>query len=206
MDEITVLNDALLATGNSLLTALNDGSDEWQIASGAFSRAIRDLTSRHNWPFAKATATLVPAADGDNPSIKFGPDASGTAYLLAEDVVHVVTVWLTIAASTKPVPLTEYEIIGRYLCCAYDQGVAIEYVTMPADAAWHPQAAEILTTYVEAGCLRGLNEDFEEAAKREMRAEARLTEARPRVDRQNPVANAYNSSVRRGRYQRRGGL
>lgn len=202
MDKLTVLNRALSATGNNLLTVLNDGTDEWIVANEAFGRAIDDLSSRHNWPFAKATETLVPAAAADNPSIKYS-----VAYLLVPDVIHVVRAYRAIATDTgnRPILFEDYEIIGRYLCCDFDTGISIEYVTMPDDANWHPQVAEILTTYVEAGCLRGLNEDFDEAAKREGKAEARLTEARPRVDRQNPVANAYNSSTRVGRYQRRGG-
>lgn len=200
MDKLTVLNDALAGTGNSTINVLNDGSDEWLIANRAFDRAVRDLASRHNWPFAKATEDLVPADEADNPS-KAG---YAVAYLLPAALFHLVRVFVLASENDDPALLDDYQIIGRYLCTNYDSGLSIEFITTPADAVWHPQAAEILTTYVEVGCLRGLNEDFVEADKREARAEARLLEARPRVSRQNSRENAYNSSVRQARRTRLG--
>lgn len=202
MEKLTVLNDALLATGNNRLNVLNDGTDEWLVANQAFDRAVRDLASRHNWPFGKATADLVPADTDDNPS-----KVHSVAYLLPTDVFHLVRVLVSVDGdSNDPAQLEDYEMIGRYLCSDYDSGLSIEYMTTPADAAWHPQAAEILTTYVEAGCFRGLNEDFVEADKALVRAESRLIEARPRVDRQNPVQNAYNTSIKAARRSRMGGV
>lgn len=198
MDELTILNRALTNTGNQTLTALNEGSDEWLVASSAFEEAIDDLISRHNWPFARIGTTLVVASDEDNPSVRFE-----NAYLLPASVVHVKAVLVSDGAGNN-VPLTDYEIVGRYVCVNGAEGIAIEGIAAPSNANWHPQATKILTMYVEAGCLRGLNEDFAAADNREAMAENRLFEARPRTTRQNPAANAFVSSVARARRGRLG--
>lgn len=188
MDEITVLNRALSNTGNNTLTVLNDGSDEWQVASLAFERAIEDLISRHNWPFAKVALPLVVAADEDNPSVR-----ETNAYKLPTSMIHVRDV--LIASAGQKVRVTDYEIVGRYVCLDTAMGIFVEGYAMPPHENFHPQATEILTLMVEAGCLRGLNEDFTAADHREATAENRLFEARPRVDWQNPAKNAFVSSV-----------
>lgn len=199
MDKLTVLNDALRNTGNSKLSALNDGSDEWVVADGAFGFAIEDLITRHHWPFARETDTLgSPVVAADNPSQRFD-----YAYLLPQDALHLQAVLDT--AYDPPTPTDDYELIGRYICTNISTGIAVEYVVMPADEDWHPQAKAILTFYVEAGCLRGLNEDFAEAERREAKAEARLLEARPRTTAQNPAKDAYVSTIARARRTRRGG-
>jgi hypothetical protein len=82
--------------------------------------------------------------------------------------------------------------------------VSIEFIAEPADTAWHPQAAEILTLMVEAACLRGLNEDYGEARVKDSVVELRLMETRPVVDQQNPARNAFKSSISESRYRRRG--
>jgi hypothetical protein len=193
MDKLVVINRALAATGNNELNVLNDGSAEWQVADRTFGRAVDDLISRHGWPFARVKEDLVPASDDDNPSEQYDH-----AYLLPADMVHVAKVRFDGAA------VTDYEIIGRYLSLDYDTGVTVEGYAMPPDASWHPQAAEILTLYVEAGVLRGLNEDFSAADRREAVAESRLMEARPRVTRENPAQNAYVSTIATARRVRRG--
>lgn len=192
MDELTVLNDALRATGNNELNALNDDTPEWRVASGAYERAIRDLISRHNWPFAQDRWDLAVADSSENPSERFD-----FAFEVPTDVVHVRAVFY------NGVRTGAFEIVGGYLCMDVDSGVTIEAYAMPADRRWHPQATEILTMYVEAGCLRGLNEDFNAADRREAVAEERLLQGRPRVDRQNPAKNAYVSKIALARRTRR---
>lgn len=207
MDALVVMNRALANTGNNLLTELNDGSDEWVAADTAFDEAVDDLITRHNWPFARVTADLVPADPADNPSQRFA-----VAYELPPDALHVRNVLWQGSADRGPVPLLEYELIGRYVCVGrvgsseqFSSGVSLEYIAAPDDAVWHPQATKILTMYVEAGLLRGLNEDFAAADKRELAAEGRLLEARPRQDMQNPAKDAFLSSTAIARRRRRVG-
>jgi len=190
MDKLVILNRALAGTGNTIINVLNDGSDEWLTADMAFDRAIEDLTSRHRWPFASASFT--PAEVATNPSEKYE-----NAWALPPTVFHVKQVYVDGYQTNL------YEIIGRTLCLDATELVTIAYIGMPESSAWHPQAAEILTQMVEVGCLRGLNEDFDEADSRERKLEQRLIEARSTVDMQNPARNQFQSAIRDARRRRR---
>lgn len=193
MDKLTIINNALLTTGNNRINVLNDPSDEYQVANTAFDRAVRFLTARHTWPFAMTNELLVRVPDADNKSRRF----SKNGFLLPPNTLHVKEVYRDTS------PLTDYEIMGTVLSCPYDSEIYASVVKAAPEALWHPMAEEILTIYVEAGCLRGLNEDFSEATKRENRAEALLEEARPHVDQQNPARNMYKSKIAQARRTRR---
>lgn len=193
MDKLTILNNALRATGNNTLNVLNDGTDEYLVANGAFDRAVRFLTARHTWPFATTSDLLERIPNSENKSRRF----SRNAFRLAPNTLHVKEVyWGT-------TPLTDYEIIGNVLSCNYGSEVYAMSVKEAPEERWHPLAEEILTIYVEAGCLRGLNEDFSEATRREQRAEGLLEEARPLNDQQNPARNIYKSKIAAARGRRR---
>jgi len=192
MDKLQILNRALAATGNTIVNVLNDGSDEWMVADMAFDRAIEDLISRHRWPFAAASFT--PSEVATNPSERYE-----NAFALPPTVFHVKSV------NVDGYQTNLYEIIGRTLSLDTDASglVTVAYIGMPESSAWHPQAAEILTQMVEVGCLRGLNEDFDEADSRHRWVESRLIEARSTVDQQNPARNQFQSTIRDARRQRR---
>lgn len=193
MDKLTILNNALRATGNNAVNVINDPSDEYLVANPAFERALRFLTARHSWPFASTIDLLVRVEDVDNKSRRF----SEHGFRLPVNTLHVKEVfWDT-------VPLTDYEIIGDVLSCRLPDSVYANVVKLADTEKLHPMAEEILTLYVEAGCLRGLNEDFSEATRREQKAEALLEEARPHVDQQNPARNMYKSRIRDARRSRR---
>lgn len=193
MDKLTIINNALRATGNNTVNVLNDPSDEYQVANSAFDRAVRFLTARHTWPFATTTELLVRAPDADNKSRRF----SKNGFRLPPNTLHVKEVYLDTQI------FTDYEIMGEILSCPYDSEVYAAVVKAPPEASWHPMAEEVLTRYVEAGCLRGLNEDFSEATKRENSAEGLLMDTRTTVDQQNPARNFYKSKVAAARRSRR---
>jgi len=193
MDKLSILNNALRATGNNTVNVLNDPSEEYQIANGAFERALRVLTARHSWPFASTIEELVRVPDGDNKSRRYRENG----FALPVNTLHVKEVfWDT-------VPLTDYEIIGNVLSCRYDSSVFANVVKQVSEEKIHPMAEEILTLYVEEGCLQGLNEDFAEASRRKNNAELLLQEARPHVDQQNPARNIYKSKIAAARRSRR---
>lgn len=193
MDKLTILNNALRATGNNTVNVLNDPSDEYQVANAAFDRAVRFLTARHTWPFAVTNELLVRAPDTDNKSRRF----SKNGFRLPVNTLHVKEVYLDTQI------MTDYEILGGILSCPYNSEVYATVVQAPPESAWHPMAEEVLTLYVESGCLRGLNEDFTEARARENRAEALLEETRTVVDQQNPARNTYKSKIAAARRTRR---
>jgi hypothetical protein len=193
MEKLEILNNALRATGNNTVNVLNDPSDEYRVANGAFERALRFLTARHSWPFASTIELLVRVPDSDNKSRRYPKNG----FRLPINALHVKEVfWDT-------TPLTDYEIIGDVLSCRYDSAVYVNVVKQTSEEKIHPMAEEILTLFVEAGCLRGLNEDFTEATRREQRAEGLLEETRTHVDQQNPARNVYKSKIAAARTRRR---
>ncbi|TBY41624.1 hypothetical protein E0H54_30845 [Rhizobium leguminosarum bv. viciae] len=193
MDKLTIINNALFATGNETVNVLNDPSDEYRAANAAFDRTVRFLAARHTWPFAMTTELLTRVPDVDNKSRRF----SKNGFQLPPDMFHLKEVYFNTCI------FTDYEIIGDVLSCNYESDVYAAVVKAPADARWHPMAEEVITRYVEAGCLRSLNEDFAEASRREQGAELLLTEARSHVDQQNPARNTYKSRVAEARRSRR---
>lgn len=191
MDELTICNRALGATGNRQLTALHDGTDEAVIVGQAFDRGLEDLISQHNWPFARTSADLV--ATTPNPSQVYA-----YAHALPSDCLHLRAVFVG-GYKTE-----NYEVFGRRVCLDDDSDVSIEYIAEPADADWHPQAAEVLTLMVEAALLRAFNEDFTEATRRDQAVQIKLAQVRPLVNQENGARNAYMSTVAEARYRRRG--
>jgi hypothetical protein len=193
MDKLTILNNALLATGNNTVSVLNDPSDEYRVANAAFERWLRFLTARHTWPFASAIVELVRVPDADNTSRRFGQNG----FRLPPNTLHVKQVYY----DTQP--LTDYEIIGDVLSCRLSDNIFVEAVVQTSEEKLHPMAEEVLTIYVEAGLLRGINEDPVEASRRDQAAEMLLQEARPHVDQQNPARNQYKSKIAAARRTRR---
>lgn len=192
MDKLTVINNAAVNTGNNRLNALNDGSEEWQVADLAFGRSVKFLMARHNWPFAKTIDDMVRLDNAENRSRRYPNNA-----FRVPDFLHLIEIYYNKAITT------DYEVMGTVLSSPYDSLMAAEGVRMPADALWHPMAEEVLTLMVEAGFLRGMNEDFNEAKARERAAEELLFEARPRADQVNPARNMFKSPVRAARTTRR---
>lgn len=193
MEKLVILNNALSATGNNTVNVLNDPSDEYLVANPAFERALRFLTARHSWPFASTIDLLVRAPDSENKSRRYRENG----FRLPQNTLHVKEVyWDT-------TPLTDYEIIGTILSCRYASDVYANVVKQVSEEKLHPMAEEVLTLFVEAGCLRGLNEDFSEAKSREQRAEGLLEETRTHVDQQNPARNIYKSKIAAARRSRR---
>lgn len=193
MDKLTVINNALLNTGNSRVNVLHDPSDEYIVAEVAFDRWVRFLRVRHSWPFSETIEALVRVPDADNTSRTY-PD---NGFRIPSTAFHVKEIYW---GNTL---LTDYEIIGDVLSCNLDSDIYAKVIREQADAKWHPLAEEILTLYVESGCLRGLNEDFKEAERREAKAEGMIGEVRTAVDQQNPARNIYKSSIRDARLRRR---
>jgi hypothetical protein len=193
MDKLSILNNALVATGNDPVNVLNDGSDEYTVANTAFDRWLDFLVARHSWSFATTTELLVRVSDADNKSRRFNQNG----FRLPANTLHVKEVLWDIY------PLTEYEIMGTVLSCNYDSAVYAKVVKPISEELLHPMATEILTLYVESGCYSGLNEDPASARSKKQEAEMLLMETRSHVDQQNPARNTYKSSIRAARQSRR---
>lgn len=157
-DRLQVINDALSETGNNTVSVEFDGSDEWNVASRAYERALPVLVEAfpHNW--ATTTETLSEAES--NPSQAF---ADGNAFRIPTNALNVQTVF---AAGGRALTGGDYEIVNRCIC-TFEESVSALYVRDPGPSQRPPMFNEALTKRVEAGILRGLNEDFDEARRRE---------------------------------------
>jgi hypothetical protein len=196
MDKLTVINNALINTGNARVNILHDPSAEYQVADAAFDRAIKFLISMHAWPFSVTVENLVRVPDAENLSRRF--PQNGFRIPSPPQVLHVKEIYHNNCA------LTEYEIIGFILSSRHSDGISAKVVRELDQANWHPMAEEILTLMVESGCLRGLNEDMTEARVRDQSAKDLIIEARAHLDQQNPARNTYKSKVAMARRTRRG--
>lgn len=181
MDRLTVINDALLNTGNNRVNVEYDGSVEWEVADPSYRRALSFLIPRHTWNFGNKTeplAGLLPTS----PHPEYDK-----AYALPSDCMIVESAWV------DGYPLGEYEILDQKFCCRYETGVLIKYIRAPSPDQWPPLFAELLTMKVEAFLLRGLNEDTDNARRRDAEVESMLAEVRSAQDRQEPPRALFRS-------------
>lgn len=174
MDRITVINDALQNTGNNRVNVEYDGSAEWQAAETAYRRSLAFLIPRHQWNFANTTEPLAGRLPSSPHETFLNAYALPADCLLVENAFH------------DGHPLREFEIVDQKLCCSFDQGLTIKYVREPGPGQWPRLFAELVTMKVESYLLRGLNEDTDNARRRDADVEAMLEEVRSALDRQEP--------------------
>lgn len=180
-DRLSIINDALLGTGNNRLNVEYDGSDAWTVAESAYRRSVGYLTDKHDWKFATRTVPLVGLLPlSPHPLLS-------KAYALPDDCLHVVAVWIGLRGGPGAVPLNRYEIVDDRLCCDHDAGLTIEYVRAPDPTNWPAGFVEICIAKVEAYLLQGLNEDTDNARRRHSDVEDMLAELRTRHDQQTPA-------------------
>lgn len=194
-DKISVINDALVGTGNQPIAVLEDGSDEYAVASSAYERALGVLLNEHGWVHAtKVNANLTPSPTAP------ADDQYDTAYPLPDDLLHLIWVRLDDA-------IPAYDIQGGQIVLRrYNAGtVSIKYVSAdnsdPTEGT--PLFVEALTEYVEAGLYRGLNNDPAQAKSVLAHAEFVAQKARTRSDQQKPKRSLWNSRVAMSRRVRR---
>jgi hypothetical protein len=190
MDFLTIVNRALVATGNNPVT-LNDGTDEWQQAEIHWDRVVDDLLTLHSWPFARSKADLV-ATEGEESEKYDNAHALPAACLLLRAVYR------------EGIKTEAYQVVGRAVYLDAESGVSAEFIGMPEDTFWHKQTIEVLTLMLEAKFYRGLNEDITAAQSRERDVENKLLTVRPIVDAENPPGPTYRGAATEARGRRRG--
>lgn len=196
-DRLSIINDALVNTGNTRVQAEFEDSAEWDVTKTAYDRFLPQLLEAHPWNFATKTEALSQA--GENPSQIYD-----YAYTIPGDAL-----WLVAAYHNGD--LAEYEIVDDKLCCdlpntAYP--LMAKYVRNPGTTALSNLFWEALRKLVESACLRGLNEENSEASRREQEGWQMLRLAASRSDQQAPRRGFLKSGAlaarRGGRYRRRG--
>jgi hypothetical protein len=171
-NKLSVQNDALLNTANNKVTAADANTDnlEYDVSSAGYDRYLPILLERYPWNFATATEALEQREEDDNPGTD--PDNS-FAYDYPDDALHIEALYQGGVA-------IDYEIIDRTIISRFDNSstpIIVKFVRVPdADAIGH-LFWETQRTLVEAACLRGINEDFSEAERREQKAWQMLSPA-----------------------------
>lgn len=204
LGKLEILNSALSQTGDNLINALDDGSDEYLVASPAYERALAAVSEDHGWSWLTAVRTLQPA--GNSPS----DDQYDTAYGLPPDLVHLI--WVRV--NDKP---TIWDLLNNQLVVNAQGGppppspaatpavVTIKGVfSTNSDPTFAtPQVVLALQYFVMAGIYRGLHEDGAEADKMLSLANQILDRAKSRHDMQKPKRAMFNSRMTASRRIRR---
>lgn len=200
LDKLTVINNALIATGNEPVTT-DDGSAQWIAASTAYDRMLPKVLYAHNWTFQTATLQLARIGGSTYP---------GYADIFQKPVncLHLENVWRTDLAVNMPQfsgfgvdgmgvipPALDYKLIGDQIHCVAPNGVTALYlVNSVAAIAANPGFAETLTREVESLLYQGLNEDSSAAQLTKKLAEAEISEARAKADSEMPRRVAFRSA------------
>jgi hypothetical protein len=223
IDKLGVINRALAMTGDNLVAAADNGSDEWNVASPAYDAAIGYVSESHSWGFAKLYVVLQPSP------IPPADPAWDTAYPIPQDCVHIL--WIKINQNPVSSPTfqpdvslpTLYDIMGTPngpVIVVNAQGgppppsppqtpaqISLEYISNAGaltDAqSGTPTLILALQQFVMAGIYRGLHEDPGEGDKVYMGAERMLQMARTRYDQQKPKRQFFNSRMNMARRIRR---
>lgn len=194
MDKLRIIQEALVFTGNDRINALFDGSDEWQVADTGFEAGLKSLVAAGIGPFSSDIVTLQRTGDSEDPNYR-------DAYLIPNTVWHLRGI-----KTSDGYPLSMWRILDGKVLVSLNGSSSIlaEVIKEPeGDANWHAMAEDVLRKRVEVACLRGLNEDFNEARNREREAEKLLIQAQTRGDQQNPPKRGYRSRMTDVRRTRR---
>lgn len=204
LDKLGIVNSSLALTGDSLCATADDGSDEWNVASPAYERALAYMMENHGWVFATLVAILTPAGAAPTDT------QFDTAYALPQDCCHLI--WLRL--DDHP---ALYDILDNQIIINAQGGppppnppvvpgvVTVKYVSFDnADPTRStPTFVLALQTFTMSGIYRGLHEDVAEADKMWMAARQILGEARTRSDQQKPKRALFNSRISPSRRIRR---
>lgn len=192
-DKFTVINRALIDTGNDPLSNLLEDSDIGIACNIAFDRAIDFLTVVHNWPFSRKEATLVDSG------------TTGIVPPWTNIMTYPVSAWhISNVVSSLDGNGQDYKLIKSGILTLTNLNLKCHFVErMDTRLNWHPMATEVMTLLLQASIERGPNGDLEAGAATQQRAEAMLMRATTRVDQQSPPRNGYLTNVAQRRRTRK---
>ncbi|MGL4297110.1 MAG: hypothetical protein ACRCTG_15465 [Aestuariivirga sp.] len=191
-DKLSIINTALIRTGNNQVVAEGEATPEWIVASDAYETELPLVLAEHNWGMATALTTLERV--GASPDDKWLYQ-----YRKPVDCLHLISV---LTSEDRPVDfdiLDNSVITDATVCRA-------KYVRMPTPEAWPPGFIEVLRMRIMSHLYRGLNEDPVEAQRMMGNAVAKMDEVRSRVDQEKPKRAVMKSRLLQARLHRRTGF
>lgn len=198
-DRLSLINSALIRTGNNPCGTEDDGSDEWLVGAQVYDDELPFVLHQHDWGFAAEIRTLVRSGDSPDPDFT-------DAYARPVDALHVENVLISSDWNTGlSIP---YRILGRsILVNAPVTPPLAKIIVMPATLGDYPEGfINALRWRLMAGIYRGINEDLSAADDADKTAAQFLAVARARADQESPPKALLVSRLRQARYIRRGGL
>lgn len=210
-DKLSIINAALVSTGNTPCDTADDGSDEWMVGSAAYERMLPVAMASGKWKFETAIIALVRVGASTWPGYV-------DMYAKPANCLHFNNCWDTLLGQAmlpnlgpgmardgvRPPPF-QYDIIGDLIHCVGPNGVTAFYTTTPAPGQnWPPGFIEALTKGVESIVAGGLNEDSDGRIKLNKAFEDDLQTARFQVDSEAPRSVPMRSSIIERRRYRRG--
>jgi hypothetical protein len=185
LGKLEIINSALGQCGDTLVNIEDDGSDEWNVASPAYERALAYMLESHGWRQLTEIRTLQPSPTAP------ADTQYDSAYDLPVDLVHLILVLL------NDLPCT-WDLLNNQL--AVDAGggtVKIKGIfTTNADPTFGtPTFVSALQAFVMSGIYRGLHEDVGQAERMWNSGKALLEDAKSRHDMQKPRRAMFKSRM-----------
>jgi len=192
LGKLELINSALSQTGDDLVSAADDGSEEWKAASPAYERGLAYISENHNWMWLTGFRTLQPSPTAP------ADTNYDTAFPLPADLVHIILVQVNGAA--VPWDLQDNQIVVNAAGgTATIKGI---FSTNSEPTFATPTVVLVLQMFVMSGIYRGLHSDTAEADKLWAAALSMLREARSRHDMQKPKRAPFlfrSTAARRAR-------
>lgn len=162
-----IMNAALLAQGELVITE-NDGSNEYQLLARNWPGIVEAELEDGAYYFTKTQAEIVTRTDG-----KYGFD---DGYMVPSGALHVRRAWtLTTAGERQEVDWVQD---STYVYVDEDEGIWIEYVSVPGVDLWSANFTMGVQKRLEACISRAIKEEFSEAELLDKAAEVYFQRAR----------------------------
>ena len=220
LDKLGIINSGLSQTGDNPVAAADNGSDEWNVCSPAYERALAYILEQHPWYWTKNTITLIPATNAPSDT------AWDTAFNLPSDLLHIIYIriayqasgpWLSTIWDFQQGPSGTSGPTGMQLVCNAQggppppqppQAPAVVTMTYLSSNTSDPQFATptfvlALQALVMSGIYRGLHEDIATADRMWAGGMQILMDAKIRHDQQKPKRAIFNSRIYAARRIRR---
>ena len=213
-DKLTIINQALVNTGNNPVNVIGDGSSEWIVANSAFEQWVPLLYYRRNWNFSTAFAELNYLIEKP-PNMYPGMDS---AFAKPADCLFLQNVWRkdeierydnSLPYGTRPAegmypPKLPIKILNDVIYTRAPHGAICQYTPFPqGNDSWSLGFVAALRLKIEATIYRGLNEDMQAASAVEKYAEEILQEAVSRDAQEQPGKTMFRSPLWETRWRRR---
>lgn len=167
MDDISLVNAALVKAGCSPITTFTEDSAEADVARANFDRLRRYVLSLHPWRFA---TRLVPLSRA---TLETPPISVFDATYILPDCARINGV----RVDSCPIYFDRYE--NLILCDALETDAVIaELVMLPAVDFWPDYASAVLVEELIQVFALGIAEDSEKAAVAARKAQLCLTNAK----------------------------